>query len=294
MQTPAKPTGARARKPASASPLPHAAEPADADGDAEEKTQLVSPVVRALRLLRFIAEGGSTANLSEVGRRIEVNRVTVMRLLATLEHEGMLDALPQGGHQAGLELLKLSSRVLAGSDLVGFARQVLPRLADSLQLSAYLVVLDGGHALYLLRHMPAASLVSNIQVGSRVPAHLTTPGRMLLAGLSEDEQRERLGAEPLVTATPQSPASYARLGEILAADHERGCAWSFSAYEPGIDSCAAPVRDATGKTVAAISVAGPAQRFEQDGTLRERAEREVKRAARDVSTWLGDPGRLRR
>ncbi|CAG2147020.1 HTH-type transcriptional regulator XynR [Cupriavidus campinensis] len=256
----------------------------DASGAAQA---LVTPVMRGLRLLRFIAEGGSTANLSEVGRRIDVNRVTVMRLLATLEHEGMVERLPQGGHTVGFSFLKLASRVLAANDLTTFARRVLAQLSSSLQLSAYLAVPDGGHVLYLLRDMPNTGLVSNIQVGSRVPAHLTTPGRMLIAHLSPEALRERLGDDPLPTVTGQSPATHARLAEILGADLERGCAWSFSAFEPGIDACAAPVMDATGDVIAAISVAGPQQRFEADGTLRERVEKEVKAAAKDLSALLG-------
>lgn len=260
---------------------------ADADNQAGAAQQLVTPVMRGLRLLRFIAEGGSTANLSEVGRRIDVNRVTVMRLLDTLEHEGMVERLPQGGHTVGFAFLKMASRVLAANDLTTFARRVLAQLSGSLQLSAYLAVPDGGDVLYLLRDMPNTGLVSNIQVGSRVPAHLTTPGRMLLAHRSQEELRALLGDDPLPTVTKQSPATHARLADILAADLERGCAWSFSAFEPGIDSCAAPVCDAGANVIAAISVAGPQQRFEADGTLRERTEKEVKAAARDLSALLG-------
>lgn len=164
---------------------------------------------------------------------------------------------------------------------------MLALLSASLRLSAYLVVRDGGHALYLLRQMPDAALVSNIQVGSRVAAHLTTPGRMLIAELPPETLRELLGPDPLPTVTGQSPATHARLAEILAADRERGCGWSFSAFEPGIDACAAPVRGADGEVIAAISVAGPQQRFEHDGTLRERVEKEVKLAARDLSGLMG-------
>lgn len=257
------------------------------DDGADSAQPLVTPVIRGLRLLRFIAEGGSTANLSEVGRRIDVNRVTVMRLLATLEHEGVVERLPQGGHTVGFPFLKLASQVLASNDLTTFARRVLSRLSQSLQLSAYLAVPDGGHVLYLLRDMPNTGLVSNIQVGSRVPAHLTTPGRMLIAHLSPEALRERLGDDPLPTVTGQSPATHKRLADILAADLERGCAWSFSAFEAGIDSCAAPVYNAGGEVMAAISVAGPQQRFEADGALRERTEKEVKAAARDLSALLG-------
>lgn len=181
----------------------------------------------------------------------------------------------------------ISAGLLAANDLTIFAGRVLTRLSASLQLSAYLVVRDGGHALYLLRHMPEAALVSNIQVGSRVAAHLTTPGRMLIAELPPETLRELLGPDPLPTVTGQSPATHARLADILAADRERGCAWSISAYEPGIDSCAAPVRGADGEVIAAISVAGPQQRFEHDSTLRERVEKEVKLAARDLSGLMG-------
>ncbi len=136
--------------------------------------------MRGLRLLRFIAEGGSTANLSEVGRRIDVNRVTVMRLLATLEHEGMVERLPQGGHTVGFSFLKLASRVLAANDLTTFARRVLARLSGSLQLSAYLAVPDGGHVLYLLRDMP------NDRAGQQHPGRQPRAGAPDHAGADAD------------------------------------------------------------------------------------------------------------
>lgn len=50
----------------------------------------MSALARAFRVLRYVVDGVSTANLSEVGRQIAVYRVTVMRMLATLEHEGVL------------------------------------------------------------------------------------------------------------------------------------------------------------------------------------------------------------
>src|SRR5699024_2102727 len=87
-------------------------------------TSLVTPVVRGLRLLRYIAEGGSTANTSEVGRLIDVNRVTVSRLLATLEAEGLIERLPQGGHQVATGFLSLAASCLAENDLLGAARRV--------------------------------------------------------------------------------------------------------------------------------------------------------------------------
>ncbi len=259
------------------------------DDDPTGKTSpLVSPVVRAFRLLRYVADGGATSNLSEVGRLIDVNRVTVMRLIATLEHEGILEALPQGGHQIGLEFLKLASATVAADDLLGLGQRVLAEVRQALNLSAYLAALDGPNVVYLLRDMPESGLVSSVKVGSRVPAHLTTPGRVLLAQITPADLRELLGAEPLASATAKSPDKYANLEAILDADRRRGCAWSFSGFELGINSCAAPVFDVQGKAVAAISVAGPETSFKQAPELQERAEQVVKAAAFDLSALLGN------
>ena len=85
-----------------------------AENDSEKN--LVTPVMRGMRLLRYIAEGGSTANLSEVGRLIDVNRVTVMRLLTTLEHEGLIERRRVGMLRDGCArgLRKRETHCLAG------------------------------------------------------------------------------------------------------------------------------------------------------------------------------------
>lgn len=256
--------------------------PADAlDGDdsAGKSGPLVSPVVRAFRLLRYVVDGGSTSNLSEVGRSIDVNRVTVMRLIATLEHEGVLEALPQGGHRIGLDFLKLATAATASNDMLDLGRRVLADVRRQLNASAYLAALDGGHVVYLLRDMPEAGLISSVRVGSRVAAHLTTPGRVLLAW------------QPPAALDALLPADLAAQADTLrtqlATDRERGCAWSFSGFEQGINSCAAPVFGALGEAVAAISVAGPETALGADAGAREHAEQVILQAARDLSALLG-------
>jgi IclR family acetate operon transcriptional repressor len=211
---------------------------------------------RVVALLRHVARGGATSNLSELARLTGVNRVTAMRLLEDLEAEGMLERTPGGGHRLGLDFLKLAGQAVGAADLTDLGRRSLRALSERLQLTAYLVVLDGAHVLYLLRSMPATPLVSNIAVGSRVPAHQVTPGRVLLADHDEDRLRALLGPEPLAASGPGTPATYDALLALVAEDRARGTAWSSGAYEPGVDACAAAVRGADGP-VAALSVAGP-------------------------------------
>jgi len=252
------------------------------DDEPSAKTgALVSPVLRAFRLLRYIVEGGSTSNLSEVGRTIDVNRVTVMRLIATLEHEGVLEPLPQGGHRIGLAFLKLATAATAANDMLDLGRRVLATVRARLNVSTYLAALDGGHVVYLLRDMPEEGLVSSIKVGSRVAAHLTTPGRVLLAWQTP------AALDALLKDDPLANADLRKLERQLDADRAQACAWSFSGFEPGINACAAPVFGPLGEVTAAISVAGPEAALGADEDARRSAEQAVVQAARDLSLLLG-------
>ena len=119
---------------------------------------------------------------------LKINRTTLLRLLHTLEVEGFVERRPSGaGYQVGLSFLELGARALFSQDLVQVAVPVLTALAETLQLSAHLGVRDGTDVLYLVRRTPNTPLASNIRVGSRLPAHATTMGRMLLAFMAPVE-----------------------------------------------------------------------------------------------------------
>ncbi|WP_321814126.1 MULTISPECIES: IclR family transcriptional regulator [unclassified Paraburkholderia] len=239
-----------------------------------------SPVERAFRLLRYIAEGGSTANLSDVARQIGVNRVTVMRLIESLKAADLIEEHPAGGsHRLGLPFLTLAASALGASDLTARARQILPGLVEETGLSAFLAVLEGAEIVYLLCETPDTPLVTRIRVGSRIPAHRATPGLAMLAPLHNEALRALYAGQTGNEALPDWNALVNTLETVRA----HGCAWSFSGLEAGIDSCAVAVRDTRGTVLAALSVAGPNTAFSSDTTLRTRVENSVKAAAHALS-----------
>ncbi|QNG18822.1 IclR family transcriptional regulator [Rhodococcus triatomae] len=241
---------------------------------------------RALRLLGYVAAGGETGNVTEVSRETGVNRVTAMRLIAELEADGLLEPAPGGGHRIGVGFLTVAAAAFRGQGLPDLAGRVLRSVGAATGMSAYLVVLDRADAVYLMREIPDRPLVSSISIGSRVPAHLTTPGRILLADLPVDEVHARVGPEPLAAATVHNPTDYAELDALLERDRTAGCAWSRSGYEPGIDSCAALVRDRSGRGAYAISVAGPAADTADRPDTTSLIEDAVRRGADELSTLL--------
>lgn len=257
------------------------------DLEAGANAQLVTPMIRGWRLLRYIAEGGATINLSEVGRAIDVNRVTVMRLLATLEHEDLIEKRPHGGHRLGMGFLTLAATALQSDDLLGHARRIIARLSADLGVAAYFVIADGDDVIYVLRELPEQGLISQIRVGSRVPAYQTAPGRALLATLSRDQVKRRLARRDLSHGRTGAKLELEAFIQSLEEDRQRGCAWSHSGFEAGINACAAVVIGATGKAVGALSVVGPEHIFERIPELPEQVQAAVIRSARQLSLMAG-------
>ncbi|MHA6669357.1 IclR family transcriptional regulator [Homoserinimonas sp. A447] len=245
-----------------------------------------SPTGRTVRLLHHILSDGETSNLSELSRATGITRVTAMRLLADLEAADLVERRPGGGHSIGMMFLKLSALALSGEGMPSLARKVTAALSTELGLSSYFVVPEGRSVLYLVRQMPERLLVSNISIGSMIPAHLTAPGRVLLALMTPEALRELLGDEPFESATIHNPTTYSDLERVLDEDRDRGCAWSFSGFEAGIDACAAAVVDREGRGVGAISTAGPSERFRDDPDFRDRTRHAVIAAANDLSLLL--------
>ena len=223
---------------------------------------IAPPVQRAVRLIRHVAEGNPVLNMSETAKALKINRTTLLRLLHTLEVEGFVERRPSGaGFQVGLSFLELGARALFSQDLVQVAVPVLTRLAETLQLSAHLGVLDGTDVLYLVRRTPNTSLASNIRVGSRLPAHATTMGRMILAFLPEMEIDKLYAGKALERFSEHTATTLAALHAKLAQDRSAGIAWSDGHFETGISSAAVPVFDFAGTPLGAINVSGPVSAF---------------------------------
>lgn len=253
---------------------------------------LVPPVHRAFTLLRYIGDGNRCQNLSVAAKATGLNRTTLLRLLNSLTLERMIERLPHdGGYRLGVGLIALAAEALFSRDVIELARPVLQALADELDLSAHLGVMAGSEIIYLLRATPDVHLVSNVQVGSRMPSHAVTIGRAQLACLSDAEIAEMFRDTSFTSLRPQTPMSIAAVQAQARQDRALGQAWSLSAYEPGLGSCAQAVFDHTGKAIAAINVAGPEAHFSTTNAKRERIAAAVDAAATRISRTLGYTGR---
>jgi DNA-binding IclR family transcriptional regulator len=254
----------------------------------EPAAYAVPPVARAFKVLRHIAAGDELRNVASSARSLGISRTTLIRLVATLAAERMIERTSDGaGYRLGLGLAGLAAQALFSADIVQISEPILGELADRLGLSAHLGVLEGREVLYVSRRTPNLHLVSNVRIGSRLPAHATTLGRIILAHKPvEDVQRLFAGAR-LKAATEKTPTTVAALLRQLETDRMAGLAWSASHFEAGISSVAAPIFDHAGCIVGAINVTGPTRSFEAGAKRTAIIDAAIRAAARRISHHLG-------
>lgn len=259
----------------------------DTEHNTDESSYISPPVQRAAKLLRYIGEGGSLANIRSAASTLGISRTTLLRLLHTLETERFIEPAREGEYQIGIGLVSLVGESAFGQDLVRIALPVVAKLAEKTGLSAHLGVLDGREAVYLARRVPNVPLASNISVGSRVGAHATTLGRAILAWMDPAEVRKLYEDRPLGRYTNRTPSSWTALQETLHREQQIGYSESDGLYSDGVSSIAAPIFDESDRVIASVNVTGPTTLFEMSDSRRKKIVGSVLDAAREISVRLG-------
>ncbi|GAB2992375.1 IclR family transcriptional regulator C-terminal domain-containing protein [Streptomyces pseudoechinosporeus] len=212
--------------------------------------EFVESLARGLTVLTSFGEGRAELTLTEVARATGLARATARRALITLEHLGYVTS---HGRTFALtpRVLGLGFPPLSRTTLPQIAAPHLAELAGRLHDSASLAVLAGDEIQYTARVATSRIMSVNITIGTRLPAYATSLGRVMLADLAPAER-----PTPTVPAlTPRTITDPSSLTAVLDRVREDGYALVDEELEEGLRSIAVPVRDRTGKVVAAVNVA---------------------------------------
>ena len=260
----------------------------DASG-AAKTGEPVPGLARGLKILALFGRARPRVTPPEMARELDIPRSTVHRLVATLEAMGFLRRVDgAGAYELGPAILTIGFEYLGSLDIVQLSEPALAHLHEETGLSAHLAMRNGTEIVYLSRHARRATAFSNVTVGTSLPAHATSMGRMMLADLSPAELRALYGRAPLRAYTDETPTTLAALEVMLIEDRRRGYVIGTSLFERGVTSVAAPVRDRTGRTVAAINVTAVGAVLDR-GYLHGELKERVLTAAGEISAMLGAP-----
>ena len=219
---------------------------------------------RAAQLLVHVVEGDDAPTVGELALLAGLPKSTTSRLVSALERQGLVQRDPSRGTlEPGPVLLRYARRETTRPDLVELAADALERLARISGETANLGVATPTAVEMLDQRDSRHILGSANWVGQRVPHHGSVIGKVFLA-----DGAVPFPGGPLERLAPRTITDPAELHRELERVRSRGYAVAVDELEPGLWAVAAPVRDAGGTVVAALSISGPTVRM-HEGLLDE-------------------------
>jgi DNA-binding IclR family transcriptional regulator len=249
-------------------------------GEERAKIQGSQTLLRGLDMLDKVIDG--PIKLADLSAAMGLTRSTTHRLANALTDRGFLTFLPREGYQLGPKLLQLGFLAQSQADVVQISRPRLEELAAKSEDTVHLGRLDVDLALYLDKIPGRRRVDISSRIGDRHPLTSTGLGKALLLDTPESEwrglfEKSRQHGAPV--------ADYDVWAERMRGYVASGHAYDLEENEDLVRCVAAPVRDASGRIIAAISLSSAAQYLDDDRMAA--ISRDVRETAEQISADLG-------
>ena len=230
-------------------------------------------VERVFAVLGVVATSEGGASVTFIAKETGLAKSTVSRICSTLEKLEMMARLPGKeavgrGFMIGRGLVALVAKVPHSETLATIAQPYLQELQESIGETVALTLPDGDSAYVITQITSQQAIQVRDWTGIRIPMYVQSTGRLFLAERTA-EALDRYLAQPLTPYTSKTICAPDQLRLVLTQVREQGYAWVFEEFEEGLTALAAPVRDDTGRVIAAVNVFGPTFRFPAPGQQAE-------------------------
>ena len=219
----------------------------------------MSAVERTMLILETLSKA-EAINLENMAKMTALPKATLLRFLSSLISLGYVYRDSADQYHLTLKMFMVGSRSLSHIDLVSTAKPFAKKLSQKLGETVHMGILEDDEAVYVLKEESSYTLRMYSRVGKIIPLYCTAIGKVFLSEMSEEELDGYLSTHTLKPFTPKSldeSGLRAELHEIRS----RGWAIDREEHEENIVCIASPIRDYSGKAVAAISASWPVFRF---------------------------------
>ncbi len=243
-------------------------------------------LTRATAILDCFTQENTELGVREIARMVDLSSSATGRLLAAMKDLGILNQNPD------TRAYSMGARVLTWAGVYNFTLAVrnpaLPAMQELHQTtreSISLYILEGNERLCIERLESPQTVRIITRVGRRLPLYAGSAGKAMLAFLSPQQQEEYFRTTELVPLTPMTIIDGEMLRCELKKVRELGYAVSYGEWIEDAAGVAAPILDQNGEVVAALSISGPIQRFNDEKVILY--SEEAKRITGQISRGMG-------
>ena len=256
----------------------------------QRKTKhFVQSLAKGFKVLQAFRQDRSILTLTQIASISGMSTPTAQRITDTLLDLGYLKRNYRKEFFLGPKVLTLGFAYLHGSQLTMMATQYLDEFFERHHWTVNLSVLEGTEVIYLVRREEQRFLKYHVQSGFRLPVNCTAMGKVLAAGLSDDEFEARFSDSGVyVRMTKNTIMSPDEFRADVKKVRQRGYAVCHRELSLDVSAVAAPVLDHEANVMAAVNVAIPADKA--DGELLAEATSRVLDLGRELSISLGYQG----
>ncbi|MEU3275096.1 IclR family transcriptional regulator C-terminal domain-containing protein [Saccharomonospora sp. NPDC006951] len=236
--------------------------------DPARGTHHVQSLERGLAVIKAFDAASPVLTLSDVAKATGLTRAAARRFLLTLVDLGYVRT---DGKYFSLtaRVLELGYAFLSSLSLPEVAQPHMERLSAQVRESSSVSVLEGTEIVYVARVAVSRIMAVTINVGTRFPAHATSMGHVLLAGLDAAALEEFFARATFTALTSHTITSRSALEAELVSVKRQGYALVDQELEEGLRSVAVPIHGPDGKVVAAINLSTHASRTTPESAVAE-------------------------
>lgn len=234
----------------------------------DNKARRVETTLTSLQIIRKIKQQNG-ASLTEIAEKLDLGKSTVHNHLATLTDEGFLVRQNQC-YFVGLEFLQLGEYARNRREVYKPAKLEVYQLAESTNEEVNFAVAENGY-MFSIEYMMGDPSPANpeagshfLEVGSRFHMHNSAPGKAVLSELPREKMEQILQLRGLPATTDDTVTEKGTLLSELETIREQGYATNNEELERGFQSVGAPIHHPDGTVLGALSIGGPAYRFQVD------------------------------
>jgi DNA-binding IclR family transcriptional regulator len=248
--------------------------------------QTITAVERTAQVLKAFSNASTpTLGVTEISQQLDISKAVVHRILNSLRVQGFIDIDPTTRrYLLGPASLAVGLAFLRNVDVRDLARPVLRELSDQTQETATLSIRSGWQRIYIDQVTPAREVKMTVDLGRPFPLHAGSSSKALLAHLPAEEIDTYVSVVGLESLTDLTITDPNQLKEELAKIREAGFAMSAGERQSGAASVAAAILDHDGHPIAAMSLSGPAERFQAEA---DAAASAIVAASRSISQQMG-------